>query len=85
MTKAEYGEVALAWGTALRGLRDVEDYFVELAFELVSEYEVPTSNADISDALDEAGAWITGSEYDQLRHAIALMETVTGRAFERSL
>lgn len=78
MRASEYFELAEEWRDVLKGLRAVEGDFCEVPFpEGVSGMNVP-------DALDEYGYWITSGEFYQLQEAITLMETLTGRAFERA-
>lgn len=81
MTKDEYGQVRDTFARALAALRRAEDEFAETAMPHLVGDDPPS----LAEALDQGGYWLTGDEYKKLCEALALMESLTGRAHERSL
>ena len=76
-----YDESLKTFLAALRALEDVIEVFSDLAcsFDLDGVEE-----NGIGDVLDDAGAWITGSEYHRLHYARRTLELLVGRAYSRS-
>lgn len=81
LTKDYYKESLETFLAALRALEEVSEVFSDLAcsFDLDGVEE-----NGIGVVLDEAGAWITGSEYQSLHYARRTLESLVGRSYSRS-